>query len=109
MIRATPTPLQRVVSGSTKTADELLDVILMRTLAGADDAKSPRAPGLLDQMTHMVPDDADRLAMAGWVAPSGANRNGWLHDAVVVAKKRMTSARESLRCVVSSPCICNRA
>ena len=44
----------------------------------ADDAKSPRAPGLLDQLVHLVPDDADRLAMAGWVAPSGANRSGWL-------------------------------
>jgi len=62
-------------------ADTLLDVILVRTLAGADDAKSPRAPGLLDQLTHMT-QDADRFAMAGWVAPSGANRSGWLHEAV---------------------------
>jgi transglutaminase-like putative cysteine protease len=89
-IHASMTPLERVVtaSGSAhKGPDELLDVILMRTIAGADDAKSPRAPGLLDEMTHAVPNDADRLAMAGWVAPSGANRSGWLHDAVVVAKK----------------------
>ncbi len=88
-IRTTATPLEHVISGGKKGAgaDELLDVILMRTLAGADDAKSPRAPGLLDQLTHLVPDDADRLAMAGWVAPSGANRSGWLHDAAVAAKK----------------------
>jgi len=86
-VKGTPTPLQRVLGASTKSADELLDAILMRTIAGADDAKSPRAPGLLDQLTHMVPTDADRLAMAGWVAPSGANRSGWLHQAVAAAKQ----------------------
>jgi len=88
-IAKVPTPLERVMGTTSKTtnADELLDAILMRTLAGADDAKSPRAPGLLDALVHLVPDDADRLAMAGWVAPSGANRSGWLHQAAVAATK----------------------
>ncbi len=82
-ITKTPTVLMKSLA-TAATADELLDAILLRTIGGADDAKSPRAPGLLDQLTHLVPDDADRLAMAGWVAPSGANRSGWLHQAAVV-------------------------
>ena len=83
------TPLERVMGATNKTtnSDELLDAVLMRTLGGADDAKSPRAPGLLDALTHLVPDDADRLAMAGWIAPSGANRSGWLHAAATAAAR----------------------
>ncbi len=88
-VQKVATPLERVMGATNKTtnADELLDAILMRTLAGADDAKSPRAPGLLDALVHLVPEDADRLAMAGWIAPSGANRSGWLHQAAVAATK----------------------
>ncbi len=86
-ITKTPPALARVLSGAaTKTPDELLDIIVLRTLGGADDSKSPRAPGLLDQLTQLVPADPDRLAMAGWVA-SGANRSGWLHQASVAAAK----------------------
>jgi transglutaminase-like putative cysteine protease len=91
-----PTPLERVVGGTpalekkvegAADADALLDAILARTLGGADDNKSPRAPGMLDRLTHLVPNDADRLAMAGWVAPSGANRSGWLHEAAAVGAR----------------------
>jgi len=88
-----PTPLARVIGTNeaamkrvegANDADALLDAILARTIGGADDNKSPRAPGMLDRLTHAVPHDADRLAMAGWVAPSGANRSGWLHEAARV-------------------------
>jgi len=82
-----PTFLAKSLTSGGVGADELLDAILLRTIGGADDAKSPRAPGLLDQLTHLVPDDADRLAMAGWVAPSGSNRSGWLHQAEVAGAK----------------------
>ncbi len=83
-----PTPLERTLE--TKRGadmDTLLDAILARTLAGADDAKSPRAPGLLDAFTHASGLDPDRLAMAGWVAPSGSNRSGWLNLAREQAAK----------------------
>ncbi|HEY1960260.1 MAG TPA: transglutaminase-like domain-containing protein [Polyangiaceae bacterium] len=92
-VERVPTALERTVGANEAAAkrleaggdaDALLDTILARTLAGADDAKSPRAPGLLDRLTHLVPNDADRLAMAGWIAPSGANRSGWLHEAARV-------------------------
>jgi Transglutaminase-like superfamily len=59
--------------------EQVLDAVVLRTLGGADDAKSPRAQGLLDGLTRKKDLDADRLAMAGWVAPSGANRSGWLN------------------------------
>ena len=37
--------------------------------------------------------DADRLAMAGWIRPSGANRSGWLNRALERAWPRATRAR----------------
>ena len=75
-----PTPLGRALTVAPNAdAESMLDAIALRTLAGADDAKSPRAPGLLDTLTRKKDVSADRLAMAGWVAPSGANRSGWLN------------------------------
>jgi hypothetical protein len=68
-----------------------LDAAIVRTLGGADDAKSPRAPGLLDVLTRRADLDADRLAMAGWIAPSGANRSGWLN----LARGRAESTRDA--------------
>jgi hypothetical protein len=76
------TPLVRALALASPRRDDvdaLLDAITLRTLAGADDAKSPRAPGMLDALTRRRELDADRLAMAAWIAPSGANRSGWLH------------------------------
>src|SRR5207244_7836863 len=62
-----------------------LEAIVLRTLAGADDMKSPRAPGLLDSFTHSAA-SADALAFAAWIAPSGANRSGWMSLALTKAK-----------------------
>jgi hypothetical protein len=62
-----------------KAMDVELDAIVARITGGADDLKSPRAPGMLDLFTRLKDVDADRLAMAGWIAPSGANRSGWLN------------------------------
>jgi hypothetical protein len=61
--------------------------ILLRTLAGADDLKSPRAPGMLDAFVRAAP-SPDALAMAAWVSPSGANRSGWLGQARDAAEKK---------------------
>jgi hypothetical protein len=72
------TPLARVLSAGADV-NATLDAAVVRTLGGADDLKSPRAPGMLDDLTRRTDIDADRLAMAGWIAPSGANRSGWLN------------------------------
>jgi hypothetical protein len=77
---AATTPLQRaLVLPNDAGADAQLAAAIARTLGGADDAKSPRVGGLLDRITRRKDLDADRLAMAGWIAPSGANRSGWLN------------------------------
>jgi hypothetical protein len=74
------TPLARTLTlGANADTIAQLDAAIARTLGGADDLKSPRAPGLLDVITRDKALDADRLAMAGWIAPSGANRSGWLN------------------------------
>jgi transglutaminase-like putative cysteine protease len=60
--------------------DEKIDAAILRTLGGADDLRSPRAPGLLASLADAGL-DADRLAMAAWVAPLGAQRSAWLNRA----------------------------
>ena len=74
------TPLARVLSPPAAGNGEL-DAAIVRLLGGADDLKSPRGPGMLDVVTRQKDASADRFAMAGWVAPSGANRSGWLNQA----------------------------
>jgi transglutaminase-like putative cysteine protease/tetratricopeptide (TPR) repeat protein len=76
------TPLSRTLAATSRGRDVQLDAAVARTLGGADDLKSPRAPGLLDAVTSSATLDADRLAMTGWIAPSGANRSGWLSRAL---------------------------
>jgi Transglutaminase-like superfamily len=85
------TPLARTLNAAGNSGDALLDAAVVRVLGGTDDLKSPRAPGLLDRFVAgssrggagKAPSlDADHLAMAGWIAPSGANRSGWLNRAL---------------------------
>jgi hypothetical protein len=66
--------------GTGGDVDARLDSAILRTLGGADDLRSPRAPGLLASLADAGL-DADRLAMAAWVAPLGANRSAWLNRA----------------------------
>ncbi len=56
-----------------------MEIAILRTLGGADDLRSPRAPGLLDAIVQRPGVTEDIVAMAGWIAPSGANRSGWLN------------------------------
>jgi hypothetical protein len=75
-----PTLLARSIARNDGDVDARLDAAILRTLGGADDMRSPRAPGLLVALTdHGL--EADRLAMAGWIAPLGANRGAWLDRA----------------------------
>ena len=76
------TPLTRtLVIPAGIGLDAQLDAAIVRTLGGADDFKSPRAQGILDGIVRHKDLDPDRQAMSGWIAPSGANRTGWLNSA----------------------------
>ena len=61
--------------------DALLNAAIVRSIAGADDEKSPRAPGELDALLQNQNLDADRLAAAAWVTESSANRGSRLYRA----------------------------
>jgi hypothetical protein len=74
------TPLASALAAPAADVDGRTEVVVLRTLGGADDLRSPRAPGLLSELADGAL-DADHLAMAAWVAPSGANRSGWLNRA----------------------------
>ena len=77
------------------SAMQTLAASVLRVLAFADNATSPRAPGLLDRVTRDGTITADALAMAGWIATSGANKSGWLNLAYargLAEKDRATAA-----------------
>jgi tetratricopeptide (TPR) repeat protein len=80
------TALGRTLAASGDDVDALLAGAVARTLGGAEDLKSPRAPGMLDTITRTPNLDADRLALAAWIAPFGANRSGWLNLALARAE-----------------------
>jgi hypothetical protein len=92
-ISRVPTSLEKALDiGEGAAADRALAASIVRTLGGADDARSPRAPGLLDRIAR-TPDIApDMLAMAGWVSPFGANRSGWLN----LAKARAAAEKDPM-------------
>jgi hypothetical protein len=78
--RAVPTALARAIAKGDGDVDVRLDAAILRTLGGADDLRSPRAPGMLASLADAGL-DADRLAMAAWIAPLGAQRSAWLNRA----------------------------
>jgi hypothetical protein len=79
-LRALSTPLARSIKRGDGDVDARLDAAILRTLGGADDLRSPRAPGLLAALAESGL-DPDRLATAAWIAPLGADRSSWLHRA----------------------------
>jgi transglutaminase-like putative cysteine protease len=78
--RSLGVPLSRATGKPASDVDARLDAAILRTLGGADDLRSPRAPGLLSALADGGL-DADRMAMVAWLAPSGANRGAWLNRA----------------------------
>jgi hypothetical protein len=80
VVRALATPLSRAAGSAASDVDARLDAAILRTLGGADDLRSPRAPGLLASLAD-AGIDSDRLAMAAWIAPSASNRGAWLNKA----------------------------
>ncbi|MFO0756680.1 MAG: transglutaminase-like domain-containing protein [Byssovorax sp.] len=74
------TPLEQSLDlGASPSPARVLAAAILRTLGGAEDGRSPRAPGLLDRLTGTPGITPDTLAMAGWISPFGANRSGWLN------------------------------
>ena len=83
-----PTALERALEvGEAPPLDRALAGAILRTLGGADDARSPRAPGLLDRVVNDAAVAPDMLAMAGWISTFGANRSGWLQLALDRARQ----------------------
>jgi hypothetical protein len=74
------TPLGSALADATGDLEGRMQTAVLRTLGGADDLRSPRAPGALASLADGTI-DADHLAMAAWIAPSGANRSAWLNRA----------------------------
>ncbi len=77
-------PLARALAEPTADIEGQLEAALVRTQAGADDLRSPRAPGILAAMVDRT-SDAELLAMAAWLVPSGANKSAWLNRARAAA------------------------
>jgi tetratricopeptide (TPR) repeat protein len=73
-------PLQRCLEASSKDADVRLAEAVVRTLGGADDLRSTRAPGLIASLAQSSA-DADRLAMLAWISSAGPRRSAWLRRA----------------------------
>ncbi len=85
------TTLQQALAvGEDPSVPEALEAAVLRTLGGADDARSPRAPGLLDRVGRAPETTPDELAIAGWISPFGANRSGWLN----LARARAEAAHD---------------
>jgi hypothetical protein len=104
------TTLEKALAvGESPTLAQTLSAAILRTVGSADDARSPRAPGLLDRVALAPETTPDELAMAGWISPFGANRSGWLnlahtraeaaHDAgsAAFAQRRLVAAHIASR------------
>lgn len=78
--RPIETSLEKALKlGDGATPLQVLSAAILRVIGGAENAASPRAPGLLDRVTATAGIAVDTLAMAGWIATSGANKSGWLN------------------------------
>lgn len=74
------TPLEKTVAA--ETPEQALAAAVVLRLAGTDDQRSTRAPGLLDTLAGEPDVATDQLALAGFLAPSIANQSGWLTQAI---------------------------
>src|SRR5262249_26293252 len=83
VFHAVATSLERALRVGDKAA--LLpsfSASILRTLGGADDLRSLRAPGMIDKIGKTRGLSPDLLAMAGWISPFGAVRSGFLNLAI---------------------------
>lgn len=100
-----PTLMEKALQiGDAPAPEQALSASIVRTLGGADDARSPKAPGLLDRIAKTPDLSADMLAMTGWISPFGANRSGWLNQAKerAAAEKDLQTAAFTQRRLAAS-------
>lgn len=90
--------------GESPSNERVLSASILRTVGGAEDSRSPRAPGLLDRIAGDPAVSPDTLAMAGWISPFGSNRSGWLNLARTraVASKDGSSAAFAQRRLIAT-------
>lgn len=83
-VKAKPvrTLLQIALENDSRSTDHAIVAAIARTIAGADDTRSPRAPGLLDRVAKRPDASPDEIALAGWLSAFGANKSGWLNQAI---------------------------
>ncbi len=80
--RRVQTALERALAvGTDPPTRRALPAVVVLALGGADDTRSPRAPGLLDRIAKDPTTTPDQLAVAGWLSGFGANKSGWLNQA----------------------------
>jgi hypothetical protein len=72
--------------GDKSSAAAALRASVLLTLGGADDTRSPRAPGLLEISLGTPETPPDMLAVAGWISPFGGDRTKRLNLAVEQGK-----------------------
>jgi Transglutaminase-like superfamily len=77
---------QNLDVGANPKPDVALRAAIVRTLGGADDTRSPRAPGLLEVVVRDKSTTPDTLALIGWISPFGAERTERLNLAFEQAK-----------------------
>lgn len=93
---AIETPLAKALSlGPRASEKDAFHAAISRTLGGAEDQGSPRAPGLFDRVTQSKKTEPNLLALAGWASPFGASRSQWLNLAKERARKNRDEATES--------------
>lgn len=73
-------PIQRCLEASSDDGAVRLAQAIVRTLGGADDLRSTRAPGLIARLAQTT-ENADTLAMLGWISSAGPSRSAWLRRA----------------------------
>lgn len=86
------TLLERATSAEKKSPENALADATLRTLAGADDTRSPRAAGILGTISDDAQRTLDELAMAAWLTPSAAPRSGRLYLARKAASDKGDAA-----------------
>jgi transglutaminase-like putative cysteine protease len=86
------------------SSEQALIASVTMTLAGADDLRSSKVPGLLDRVAGAANLSSDRLALVGYLAPFGANQSGWLGQALLRAKREgdISTANFAQRALVRS-------
>ncbi|HZO13779.1 MAG TPA: hypothetical protein VFB62_10995, partial [Polyangiaceae bacterium] len=94
-VRFTKVPTNLESSLDSSAVDRALVAAAVRTLAGADDLRANKAPGLLDRVVGDSGIDADRLAFAGYLSGFAANKSGWLTRALERARREGDTAGAS--------------